>query len=500
MAAQIQSVGAASRNPAADMLEHIAATARVFVCMPCVKGITPRILLEKGTKEDSVFTGQQDRYYGTFRLDEIGVPAFDHGLLYGDGVFEGILIANDRLFQWREHLDRLWSSAERLRIQIPYSPEQLTQRILGAVNSTRVEKDDRGSYLRLVVTRGIGDLGINPAGCVGSTVYCVISKIQLYPESTYERGIKLSLANRVRRAGADALSPQIKSCNYLNDIEALLDTAEQGTQETLMITRQNFVAEATTENVFVLTRRSGWENDPSRIVLNTPSTAYCLKGITREIILNHARVLGFTVDESSTLTSDDLIGRDKEAFLTGTAVGVVPVIAVDSRRIGDGVPGQITRKLRQLLSQDMADPDKGLAVAASQEQILCYLNSHSSTYQGNRSVTEQLIARLFETVDASRWENLKQFFCEEIIYERPGYAPVVGQERLEIFYSEERVIASGKHHLEGVIVNDNKGACWGRFVGRHKNGSFLDEQFADCYTFKDGKIQTRKSFFFRPAV
>lgn len=499
MATHVENPVLQSHPSPVEALEQIARTTSVFVSMPVVEGITPRVLLERGMREEGLARDSRARYAGTFPLDEIGLPAFDHGLLYGDAVFEGILVVRGRLFQWKEHLARLYASAERLQIQIPYTPAELSERILVAVGGAR--KAERGAqYLRLVVTRGIGDLGINPLRCAGSTVYCVISTIQLYPESTYERGIRLSLADRVRRTSADALDPQVKCCNYLNNIAALLETMEQGTQETLMLTSGGFVAEATTDNIFGVVREHGWEHDASKVILRTPSALYCLNGITRQLVLRQAQREGFTIEESATITPGDFFGEAKEAFLTGTAAGLVPVISLNGRAIGNGAPGPITQKLRAMLSAEMSNPEKGLPVMASHQEQMDYLNGLCPSDAQCVNVTPELIARLFETVDSRRWEGLKQFFCEEIVYERPGYAPLVGRERVEKFYTEERVIACGKHVLEAVVVNGSEGACWGRFIGQHKNGSPLDERFADCYTFEEGKIRTRKSYFFRPAV
>lgn len=381
MATGVENIAVSSRPSPAEALERLAQSTRVFVSMPCIRGITPRALLEKGTEEELPVNGGPRRYYGSFRLDEVGVPAFDHGLLYGDAVFEGVLVEAARIFKWREHLERLYESARRVEIEIPYSPEQLTRRIVDAVGTARTEEDGT-SYLRLVVTRGIGDLGVSPGSCAGSTVYCAISRIQLYPESTYEEGIRLSLARQVRRAGADVLSPQIKSCNYLNNIAALLETRGQGTQETLMLTGQGFVAEASADNIFIVTRKAGWENDPGKIVVITPSAEYCLKGITRDLVLHNARALGFATSESPAVTPEDLFGADKEVFLTGTAAGVVPVVALDGRMIGDGAPGQITKKLRSLVVQEIASPDHGLSVRASQEQVVRYLAQHAGRHGG----------------------------------------------------------------------------------------------------------------------
>lgn len=372
MAAGVESIALSPRPSSAEKLERIARSTRVFISMPCVRGITPRALLEKGTVEEVEENGGPPRYYGSFQLDEVGVPVFDHGLLYGDAVFEGVLISDGRIFKWKEHLDRLYESGRRISIEIPYTPELLTRRLLDAVSAAPLDRNGT-SYLRLVVTRGIGDLGVSPGSCAGGTVYCAISQIQLYPESTYEKGIRLSLARQVRRTGADVLSPQIKSCNYLNNIAALVETRGEGTQETLMLTSQGFVAEATADNIFIVTRGAGWEHDPGRIAINTPSSEYCLKGITRDLVLQHARGLGYAASESPAIVPEDFFGPDKEVFLTGTAAGVVSVVALDGRMIGDGVPGPITRKLRGRVVEEIANPVHGLAVNASQEQMLHYL-------------------------------------------------------------------------------------------------------------------------------
>src|SRR5580765_135463 len=231
--------------------ESIAAETRIFVNMPSVSGITPRVLLERGMP--SIPVDNVERHQGVFRPDEIGLPAFDHGVLYGDAVFEGILIIGGQLFQWREHVERLYRSAKRLGIQMPYDSAELTEQILGAVNDPGLSSKG-AAYIRLVVTRGIGDLGINPVKCLGSTIYALVSKIQLYPESLYEQGIRVSVAQQTRRAGADIIDPQIKCCNYVNNILALVETQDQKTVETIMLTRDGFVAEATTDNLFLVSR------------------------------------------------------------------------------------------------------------------------------------------------------------------------------------------------------------------------------------------------------
>lgn len=495
-------VSVVSRSSAVEDLERIALQARVFVSMPHVSGITPRVLLENGVAEKSCEDGVE-RFTGTFKIDEIGLPAFDHGVLYGDAVFEGVLIVGKGLFQWREHLNRLYVSASRLHIKIPYTPSDLTQHILDLVNGTDLSQSDH-AYIRLVVTRGIGDLGIHPAKCAGSTIYSIISTIQLYPESVYRQGIRLSLSIKTRRPGSAILDPQIKSCNYLNNIMALLETLPQACDETVMLNPEGFVAEATTDNLFLVVLQDGWKTDAARVTLLTPSSDYCLNGITRCIVLTHAKRLGFKVVESATLLPQDLVGQGREVFLTGTAAGLVPVVAINGREIGDGLPGPLTRTLRDLLSADMKDPAMGLPLAAQREQINAYLENTiplaTPLVIENPAVGTNLVTRLFGLVDSRDWNNLNQVFCDDITYERPGYEPLVGFERVAKFYREERVIASGKHHLEQVVLNEDCGACWGRFIGAHKDGSAIDERFADAYRFKDGKIKHRQSYFFRPAV
>jgi branched-chain amino acid aminotransferase len=354
-------------------LERIARETRVFISMPYVKGVTPRVLAEQGVREK----GDAERIYGTFRIDEVGLPAFDHGVLYGDAVFEGILLVAGHFFQWREHLQRLYASANLVQIDVPYSPEELTERVLQAVSeSPGVEKGH--AYLRLVITRGLGDLGLHPNRCVGSTIYCIVSQIQLYPASLYERGISLSLARKTRRVSADILDPQIKSCNYLNNVMALLETVGERASETLMLTPSGFISEATADNIFLVSRKPGWEESSANIALTTPITDYCLKGITRDLVLGYGAEFGFQISESGALIPEYLNGTEIEVFLTGTAAGIVPVISFDGRQIGSGIPGPVTHKLRDRLAQDMDDPRKGLSTSASKKEIQHYLLKRDS--------------------------------------------------------------------------------------------------------------------------
>jgi branched-chain amino acid aminotransferase len=496
MATDIACIDTLTASPLIKELESIARTASVFISMPYVRGVTPKVLLERGNCEQLDSEAGLERWSGVFRPDEIGLPAFDHGVLYGDAVFEGVLVLNRQVCLWREHLNRLYASAEHLKMQVPYTPNQLSQHIIEAAKSH--DGNGEATYMRLVVSRGIGDLGINPARCIGSTVYCIVAKLQMYPKSFYEQGLHLSIAREVRRAGTDFIDPRIKSCNYLNNVLALLETSKQGSQETLMLSQKGFAAEATADNIFLVVRHDGWESDLSRITLSTPAPDACLNGITRQLVLDQGRALGFQVEESGTITTSDFFGNGREVFLTGTAAGLVPVVRVDNRLIGDGIPGPITRQLRCKLDAALLDPATGLSLDSSCEEIEKYLASAPKLRP--TQITDDFVRKMFQIIDSRDWKNLQQLFCQDIAYERPGYEPLIGLERVEKFYREERVIASGTHFLEGTIVNPSEGACWGRFIGIHKNGSSIDERFADAYTFENGKVKTRRSYFFRPAV
>jgi len=300
-----------------DGLRRIVESARLFVSMPYLPGLTPRLL--KDPERSAAYPSSEplERRHGIFRLDEVGLPVLDRGALYGDSVFEGVLVVGGRLFTWKEHLARLYRSAERLQIPIPYDPVELSLRILTTVREVSGAMTER-RYLRLVVTRGLGDLGIHPGKVCGGVVYGIAAQIQLYPEELYERGIELSVARQVRRPGPEVLDPSIKSSNYLNNIRALLESLGEGRPETLMLTGEGFVAEATADNLFLVRRLPGWEGDPSRVTVSTPVATYCLDGITRGLILAAAREIGYQVEEVADMVVDDLTGADREVFLTGT--------------------------------------------------------------------------------------------------------------------------------------------------------------------------------------
>jgi len=240
------------------------------------------------------------------------------------------------------------------------------------VREAGLDRAERGC-IRLVVARGLGDLGISPFKCLGSTVFAVAAKVQLYPEELYERGIDLAVARSVRRPGGDVLDPRVKSCNYLNNILALVETVAQGCPETLMLTQEGYVAEATADNLFLVERAAGWEEDPARVRVLTPCGRYCLEGITRAVVMEAARELGYSLVEAETMLPGDLTGPDREVFLTGTAAGLIPVISVGGRAVGDGKPGPAMRQLRRRLLAAMADPGRGLSVAAGRREVEGYL-------------------------------------------------------------------------------------------------------------------------------
>lgn len=259
------------------------------------------------------------------------ISVFDHGLLYGDGIFEGIRAYNGRVFKLKEHIDRLFCSAKAILLTIPMSHAQ----IMDAVVQTCRQNDVRDGYIRLVVTRGVGTLGLNPNRCKDPSVIIIAGKIQLYPPELYEKGMEIVTVPTVRNLHS-ALNPAIKSLNYLNNILAKIEANNSGCEEAIMLNAEGFVAECTGDNVFVVK-----ENQ----LLTPPLTAGALYGITRRAVLEMATELGFKASETN-LTRYDLFNAD-ECFLTGTGAELVPVVRIDGRTIGTGKPGQITQRLVQ---------------------------------------------------------------------------------------------------------------------------------------------------------
>jgi branched-chain amino acid aminotransferase len=257
------------------------------------------------------------------------ISVFDHGLLYGDGVFEGIRSYNGRVFRLKEHLDRLYNSAKAIWLKVPMSKGEMAK----AIEATLKVNKLRDAYIRVVVTRGAGTLGLDPNRCPHPSVIIITDSIALYPAEFYRKGLEVVTVATLRNHNA-ALNPRIKSLNYLNNILAKIEGLQAGVVEAIMLNTDGLVAECTGDNIFVVRREA----------LSTPPvTAGILEGITRNCVIEIARKLGIPVREEN-LTRYDLFVAD-ECFLTGTAAEIVPVVKIDQRPIGDGKPGAMTLRL-----------------------------------------------------------------------------------------------------------------------------------------------------------
>lgn len=261
--------------------------------------------------------------------DQARVSVFDHGLLYGDGVFEGIRVYDGRIFRLDEHIKRLERSARAILLDLPLSHEEL---IAATVETCRANSVEDG-YIRLVVTRGVGDLGLDPRSCPKPTVFIIAGDIQLYPEELYERGLSLITCS-TRRNSPASLDPGIKSLNYLNNILAKIECIHADASEGIMLTQAGLVSECTGDNIFVV--RGGK-------LITPPVEAGILDGITRSAVIELAAAENITVHETL-FPITEVYGAD-ECFLTGTAAELVPVVQVDGRTVGDGKPGPVTKRL-----------------------------------------------------------------------------------------------------------------------------------------------------------
>ena len=260
---------------------------------------------------------------------EAKVSVFDHGLLYGDGVFEGIRAYHGRVFKLQEHIDRLYYSAKAILLEIPMTPAQMMRATVETIRANKL----RDCYVRLIVTRGVGTLGLDPRSCKKPSVIIIAGKIQVYPAELYARGMDIVTVPTVRNLHS-AVNPAIKSLNYLNNILAKIEANNAGVQEAVMLNAQGFVSECTADNLFII--KHG--------VLHTPPLyAGALYGITRGTVMELAEQLGVKVAETN-LTRYDLFNAD-ECFLTGTGAEIMPVIKIDGRVIGSGKPGALSLKL-----------------------------------------------------------------------------------------------------------------------------------------------------------
>ena len=258
------------------------------------------------------------------------VSVFDHGLLYGDGVFEGIRSYGGLVFKLREHIDRLFESAHTIMLRVPLSKAECIDVVK---QSLRVNKL-RDAYVRFVVTRGEGDLGLDPRKCGQPTVFVIADRIELYPKKLYEQGLEL-ITVATQRNVPEALNPQIKSLNYLNNILAKIEAINAGYEEAIMLSHSGYVTECTGENIFVVKGKQ---------LLTPPPYIGVLRGITRQTVMSLGAGQRLAVREEL-LTRHDLFNAE-EVFLTGTAAEIIPVVKIDGRIIGGGKPGPVTKKLQ----------------------------------------------------------------------------------------------------------------------------------------------------------
>ena len=264
-----------------------------------------------------------------YAKDEAKVSVFDHGLLYGDGVFEGIRCYSGHIFKFTEHIDRLYDSASAISMEIPMTKEELKE----AVQTTLEANKMKDSYIRLVVTRGVGKLGLDPFNCSDPQVIIITDLIQLYPKELYEKGLDAIIVSTIRNH-SKALNPKIKSLNYLNNILAKIECLNAGAAEGIMMNTDGYVAECTGDNIFIVRGNE---------IFTPPNDAGILVGITRNVVIELANESGIKVREEQ-LTRDDLFEAD-ECFLSGTAAGIIPVARIDERKIASGKPGEITLSL-----------------------------------------------------------------------------------------------------------------------------------------------------------
>jgi branched-chain amino acid aminotransferase len=274
------------------------------------------------------------------------VSVYDHGLLYGDGVFEGIRAYNGIVFKLNEHIDRLYRSAHALRLTIPLTKEEMTKMVLETLRKNNL----RDAYIRLVVTRGIGDLGLDPRKCPKPTVIIITDTISIMSSEAKEKGITTMIA-WVRRNSVDSTTHEIKSLNYLNSVIAKMEATANGVDEAICLDKNGLISEGVGENLFIV------KGDK---LITPPSSSGALAGITAKFTINLAKSLGYEVAETN-LTPFQLFTAD-EAFFTGTAAEVVPIREVNKRQIGSGSPGPITKKLMAAFQKAIVNPVEGVSI------------------------------------------------------------------------------------------------------------------------------------------
>jgi branched-chain amino acid aminotransferase len=267
--------------------------------------------------------------------EDAKISVYDHGLLYGDGVFEGMRSYGGKVFRLAQHLDRLWDSAKAIWLEIPMTKDELAK----AVNDTLATNGIKDGYIRLIVTRGAGALGLDPNKCSNPQVIVITDHIQLYPKEMYENGLSIVTASTIRNHSA-ALSPRIKSLNYLNNIMAKIEGLQAGCVEALMLNAKGEVAECTGDNIFIIKQGE---------LLTPPIDAGILEGITRDAVLELAAELKIPTQQIPLVRHDVFVAD--ECFLTGSAAEIIPVVKVDNRVIGSGKPGPLTKRLNERFQQ-----------------------------------------------------------------------------------------------------------------------------------------------------
>lgn len=274
------------------------------------------------------------------------ISVYDHGLLYGDGVFEGIRAYNGVVFKLREHIDRLYRSARVIMLEIPLTKEEM----INAVLETLRKNNLHDAYIRLIVTRGVGDLGLDPRKCPKPTVIIITDVIKLHSKEAKERGIR-ALIVWVKRDPVDATSHEVKSLNYMNSILGKIEANVAGFDEAICLDKNGHISEGIAENIFIVKNGK---------IITPPTSTGALVGITRDVIMKLAEKLGYKAVEAN-ITPTDLFTAD-EAFFTGTAAEVVPIVEVNKRKIGEGKPGPITKRLMQEFEKVVRDPKEGTPI------------------------------------------------------------------------------------------------------------------------------------------
>ncbi|MEN2452154.1 branched-chain-amino-acid transaminase [Bacillus sp. JR_15] len=285
------------------------------------------------------------------KKEDAKISVYDHGFLYGDGVFEGIRVYNGNIFRMKEHLDRLYDSARSIMLNIPYSLEELTEKMIHTVERNGL----KDAYIRLVVSRGAGDLGLDPNNCGRANTVIIVEPLAIFPKHLYETGIDI-VTVPTRRNRPDVLSPKVKSLNYLNNILVRIEAHMAGVSEALMLNDQGYVAEGSADNVFIFKKGK---------LYTPPGYIGALEGITRNAIMEIAEDLGYEVKEEPFTRHD--VYTAEEVFLTGTAAEVIAVVKVDGRTIGEGKPGVHTNKLLEQFRKRVVE--EGEKVVFTDENI-----------------------------------------------------------------------------------------------------------------------------------